>query len=495
MTNAQDVHALPIVLGRRRPGPVLAEEVLGPASGTDPGPAAERDAAHSPADGPRRVVTALGRRDSGYRYMIDVCDRIADAALTGAGAPELARMLAGLTGRSVILLDAQFRLRTQARGDAAHVPWRAEDPGIARLLKALAAGRRPVRQPAALDSVLRHGCLAVPIGIGAAELGHLVIVEGADRAGGLRAATGGPESQDDVDQLVAGYVATLFALSLTAGRTGADMGLHYRATVVDALVSGQFADPADARRKLDALGIGEEPTYRVAVVAPVGESGPEQLAPPLAEELREVLRQVLPDADAAVRPSELVIIVPARPSGQEDVEQRLQRVVERLASRDASAQRLVCGLSDATDRPEEAPRLHREAQHAVEAGSRISRFGRVVTYADLGIYGLLLQVGDEDLLARFADAVLGPLVRYDAAHKLSLVHTLSVFLNQRESLKQAARRLDVHANTVTYRLQRIEQLTPLRLSDPDDRLLAHMAVKILEFRRSGPASARPTRPA
>ncbi|MPZ69158.1 MAG: hypothetical protein GEU71_06460, partial [Actinobacteria bacterium] len=42
----------------------------------------------------------------------------------------------------------------------------------------------------------------------------------------------------------------------------------------------------------------------------------------------------------------------------------------------------------------------------------------------------------------------------------------------------------IHPNTVAYRAQRIEQLTGLALSDPDDRLLAHAAVKIVEAHRA-----------
>ena len=37
----------------------------------------------------------------------------------------------------------------------------------------------------------------------------------------------------------------------------------------------------------------------------------------------------------------------------------------------------------------------------------------------------------------------------------------------------------------TARMQRIEQLTPLSLADPDDRLIAHVAVKIIESQRAG----------
>ena len=126
-----------------------------------------------------------------------------------------------------------------------------------------------------------------------------------------------------------------------------------------------------------------------------------------------------------------------------------------------------------------------QVERLLEIGIRIGRSGGVVWYRELGIYRLLLQIGDMAQLWQFADEILGPLIRYDATHKLGLVRTLSVFLNQRESLKQTARRLQVHANTVSYRLQRIEQLTPLNLADPEDRLVAHIAVKILEAQQDG----------
>ena len=88
-------------------------------------------------------------------------------------------------------------------------------------------------------------------------------------------------------------------------------------------------------------------------------------------------------------------------------------------------------------------------------------------------------------LRQFAQDVLGPLISYDARHKADLVGTLTAYLNQRESLKQTARVLRVHANTVAYRIQRIEQLTSLDLANPDHRLSAHVATKIIESQLPG----------
>ena len=148
----------------------------------------------------------------------------------------------------------------------------------------------------------------------------------------------------------------------------------------------------------------------------------------------------------------------------------------------AAGNQLTCGLSEPTERPELAPQALLQAQHAIDLGIRIGRAGQTISYSELGIYRLLLQIGDMHQLWQFAEDVLGPLIDHDARHKVDLFSTLSIYLNQHESLKQTARVLRVHVNTVSYRIQRIEGLTSLDLANPDHRLSAHVAAKIIESR-------------
>lgn len=441
----------------------------------------EAEWSHVLDNGARRIVSGLSRQNSVYRYMIDIWDEVADATLTGAGVRQLAQIFARLIRRTVVLLDPSFGVHAVAGAEIeprAQLPWRLDDPGVVRVLRALAAERRPLRVPAVPDSVLSHGCLAVPIGVGATELGFLLILDGPDDA---------MRPPDDIDLLIASYVATWFALTLVNERASVDLGLRYQIAVVDALASGHFTDADDARRKMAALGFAAETTYQVGIIRLAAECAQTQLDAEQADELRETVVRALPEAAVAIRPAELVIIVPETPSTRDVIRQVVERRTAALPPRDP----VVCGISDTHDRPDAVPQLYRDAGHAIEVADRMARFGRVVSFGDLGIYRLLLQIGDERQLTAFAESVLGPVIRYDTAHKLALVQTLSVFLNQRESLKQAARRLHVHANTVTYRLQRIEQLVPLRLSDPEDRLLAHVAVKILELQQERSTESTP----
>jgi len=195
----------------------------------------------------------------------------------------------------------------------------------------------------------------------------------------------------------------------------------------------------------------------------------------------------LPEARAAVRELGIVIIVPepdpdpkaAGSTGSKAISDSAQvwQDIWRALSADPS---LTCGLSERLDRPELAPVGYGQAEQAVDLGIRLGRSGQLIDYHDLGIYRLLLQIGDMAQLWRFADEVLGPLVSYDAVHGGDLVNTLAVYLRNQSSPKQTARTLRVHPNTVAYRAQRIEAITGLDLTDPDDRLLAQVAVTIVE---------------
>jgi purine catabolism regulator len=408
-----------------------------------------------------------------------VCDKVASAAVRGADTSELTRIFAQMARKTVVLLDPEFRPLAQAgSGEAldAMQRWKPGDASMARLLHVLATERRPLRVPPVPGSALAYGCLAMPVIVGNAVLGYLLVLDET------------VTEADDVDLIVTSYAATVFALTLAREQTSLELGLRYQGAIVDSLVSGHFLDSQDARRKARILGIADAQPYRVAVarlrgdqtLATAGRARDHDLAEGLLTHLAGSLR-----CTAVVRGPELVMILPEHePDGTQGRSVRvtsasLAPAIQQLAEQAGRAQ-LTCGLSEPTPLPELAPQALRQAEHAIDLGLRIGRAGQVISYEELGIYRLLLCIGEMRQLWQFAEDVLGPLIDYDARHKLDLIGTLSVYLSQHESLKQTARVLRVHVNTVSYRIQRIEKLTSLDLGDPDDRLSAHVATKIIE---------------
>lgn len=416
--------------------------------------------------------------NSVYRRMTAVCDRMADVALKGASAPELAAVFSHVICKTVLLLDPEFGLTAYAnpgKPAATAMHWDPDAAGVAGLLRVLANERRPLRVPPVPGSALSHGYLAMPVTAGETALGYLLVQDEPD-----------PAAPDDADLVITSYAATLFALALAREQTTLELGLRYQGTIVDSLFCGHFLDHLDARRKARELGLADSQPFRV-VVARLPAAEARSATAQASHDTQSLLSDVAISARLpfTVRGWDLRTIVPqptedvsSLPSSGGDLP--LAVLTRLLTDRPAAEPQITCGISELVDSPELAPHALRQAEQAIEIGIRLGRAGQIIRYEDLGIYRLLLQIDDMNQLWRFASDVLGPLIDYDASHKVDLIATLSAYLRQHESLKQTARVLRVHVNTIAYRVRRIEQLTCLDLADPDDRLVAHVAAKIVE---------------
>ena len=63
----------------------------------------------------------------------------------------------------------------------------------------------------------------------------------------------------------------------------------------------------------------------------------------------------------------------------------------------------------------------------------------------------------------------------------SLVRTLEVFLDSAGDVKAASELLFAHRTSLYYRLRRIQELSGLDLSSGDDRLTAHLGLRIVRL--------------
>jgi PucR family transcriptional regulator, purine catabolism regulatory protein len=118
---------------------------------------------------------------------------------------------------------------------------------------------------------------------------------------------------------------------------------------------------------------------------------------------------------------------------------------------------------------EDAATLQRAYEHALEALALLPALGddrKVAQFDELGILHWLHAV-PQDLLAENAFArSIQRLAEHDRARGAELLHTLEVFLECDGNSVRAAEKLIVHRHTLKYRLQRIEELCTVDLSDP-----------------------------
>lgn len=76
--------------------------------------------------------------------------------------------------------------------------------------------------------------------------------------------------------------------------------------------------------------------------------------------------------------------------------------------------------------------------------------------------------------------LVDPRIRDLGAQDPVLAQTLRAYLDAFGDIGAAARSLQVHPNTVRYRIRRIEQLLSTSLGDPDVRLLFSLGLRAME---------------
>jgi purine catabolism regulator len=88
--------------------------------------------------------------------------------------------------------------------------------------------------------------------------------------------------------------------------------------------------------------------------------------------------------------------------------------------------------------------------------------------------------------------VLDPLRDSSGSHG-ELTRTLKTYLSEHGVWGVTAQKLGVHRQTLTNRIRRIEELTALSMSNPDDRAAAWLALRALENQMIGGSPGRSSR--
>ncbi len=77
-------------------------------------------------------------------------------------------------------------------------------------------------------------------------------------------------------------------------------------------------------------------------------------------------------------------------------------------------------------------------------------------------------------------ALVGPLVEHDRSRGSDLVKTLRTYFAAGANASEAADRLFLHRNSMTYRLERVSKLTGLDLKDPGVALALQLGLLSLQ---------------
>lgn len=78
---------------------------------------------------------------------------------------------------------------------------------------------------------------------------------------------------------------------------------------------------------------------------------------------------------------------------------------------------------------------------------------------------LVENIRNQEMVAELLHPAINTLYQYDKENQTHLLHTLLVYVQENRSQIETAQRLNIHRNTIKYRLERIDQLTGIDFSN------------------------------
>ena len=114
-----------------------------------------------------------------------------------------------------------------------------------------------------------------------------------------------------------------------------------------------------------------------------------------------------------------------------------------------------------------APQYLQQAQQALKVGSMIDKgktFYHFYAYAHLVVAQNLLE---SSLCHAYLHPALKRIYLYDKEYDTEYFNTLTLYLKNFKEKNKAAEELNIHRNTLNYRLQKIEEIASIDLSDTE----------------------------
>ncbi len=324
--------------------------------------------------------------------------------------------------------------------------------------------------------------------ISASPIGHSTALHVEKRVAGFLSLYDSADGLTDFDRLVLTYGADVCAIELAKNRAIASAVEQTRGDWIQMWLSGTPADDDLLRARASQAGFEPASQYCVAVYRSA-----DSLAPLVSLARDDIARRGIKGAVGAYVDA-IVALYPLDEEDDANAQNRARGAIDdvraqlslRMSNRPVTAgvSRPASGLSSLRD-------AYREAKDAVGIAQELGDHDSTTYYGDLKLYQLLLALKERNLehLQRFYQDALAPLAEHDQRKQSDLVRTLSGFFAANGNLAKAAQELDVHRNTLVYRLERIADLTQLDLDDSDNRLILHLALKTQRVLATLPSEA------
>ena len=230
------------------------------------------------------------------------------------------------------------------------------------------------------------------------------------------------------------------------------------------------------------LGMKESDTYRVVDFHTITKNAQRKYT---KEQLHEVgviegeLMHLLPDA-LIYRNMDQIVMIQQVDSDQTELEyqkemEEIEEVIQQSILYRKKDTDFQIGIGKSVEGYQRLKESYHEASQAIKYIEIIrqvtgDKSRSVVHYSNLGFFQIFDKVDDMTELERCIPETLKKLYLYDDEHKGELIPTLQMYLRNNQSIKKTAGAMFVHYRTISYRLEKIKQISGINFDNANEVL-------------------------
>ena len=230
------------------------------------------------------------------------------------------------------------------------------------------------------------------------------------------------------------------------------------------------------------LGMKESDTYRVVDFHTIKKNVQRKYT---KEQLHEVgvivgeLMYLLPDA-LIYRNMDQIVMIQQVDSNQTELEyqkemEEVEDVIQRSILYRKKDTDFQIGIGKSVEGYQRLKESYHEASRAIKYIDIIrlvtgDKNKSVVHYSNLGFFQIFGEIDDVTELERYIPETLKKLYLYDDEHKGELITTLQMYLRNKQSIRKTADAMFVHYRTISYRLEKIKQISGINFDNANEVL-------------------------
>ena len=405
----------------------------------------------------------MKRQNELLNRSLEIHQHLAGLVLLGEGIPSLLNYIHKLMNKPVLLLDQM--------GELLAVPATLTETLEPELLEELQ------KHLPLLDSgKTRNAAIIFPIGAKPNFLGYLVLLSS--------------DPPDEVDMAALEHACTVLSFELLKEQAVFETEQNLKGQFIEELFTGNISVTLIEQAKL--LHIDTKRYFQVLTIKFENEL-PDQLDARsrlllgrrnITQIATDCFLQKYPIGVIAARQDHLVVLLSyANGTSLKETQRYLKERCETFAARietKAWGVRVAVGVGSVKQGIEEVYKSAEEAAKCLQFMKTYRTELSYLCYSDLGARRLLLQHSTEELTSYVLD-ILGPLLVNEKYKKREFLHTLTSFLDHNQKMKETAEALNIHLNTLIYRIKRIEEILGLSFGNREQFMDLALAIQIYQL--------------